>query len=346
MLQKLGIELDSVFIATINKKFVYLENYQELFNYKEISQQIYKLLEKVEQAFINLPKLSTTEPPKISIGNQCYKPRPCPFIDYCEDNSIAYPISTLPHAFDLINHLKTNGYHDIREVPYQYLTHPQQQMVWKAVKQQQEIIAPELIYFLKNLAYPRYFIDFESIAPTIPLWPHTSPYQGIPFQWSCYYQSDKNHYEHYYFLKTKGKIPSHAFIHSLVYTLENTKGPIFVYSPYENNVLNKLQEQYPKYQRKIKAIQDRLVDLLALVRQYYYHPQMHGSWSLKTILPIISQSLDYNQLIIKDGAMAQEVYQYLFYNEENYDYWRQALLEYCQQDTYGLMLLVDFLQSK
>ncbi|MBK9705075.1 MAG: DUF2779 domain-containing protein [Betaproteobacteria bacterium] len=35
---------------------------------------------------------------------------------------------------------------------------------------------------------PRYFLDFETVGPAVPLWPGTRPYQKIPMQWSCHRQ--------------------------------------------------------------------------------------------------------------------------------------------------------------
>ena len=39
---------------------------------------------------------------------------------------------------------------------------------------------------LEALPYPRYYLDFETIGPAVPIWAGTRPYASIPVQWSCH----------------------------------------------------------------------------------------------------------------------------------------------------------------
>jgi hypothetical protein len=70
---------------------------------------------------------------------------------------------------------------------------------------------------------------------------------------------------------------------------------------------------------------------------------MNGSYSLKSVLPVLVPEMTYGDLEISDGAMASEAY---FTMETMADpaelsRLRKALLEYCEQDTLGLVRLLE-----
>jgi hypothetical protein len=74
---------------------------------------------------------------------------------------------------------------------------------------------------------------------------------------------------------------------------------------------------------------------------------MNGSYSLKSVLPVLVPEMTYEGLEISDGAMAPEAY---FTMGEISDpaelaKLRKALLEYCGQDTLGLVRLLEKLRA-
>ena len=51
------------------------------------------------------------------------------------------------------------------------------------------------------------------------------------------------------------------------------------------------------------------VDLLPVATKYYYHPDQHGSWSIKKVLPTIAPELSYDTLTtVQNGGGAQQAY--------------------------------------
>ena len=57
------------------------------------------------------------------------------------------------------------------------------------------------------------------------------------------------------------------------------------------------------------ALAGRMVDLLPIAQENYYHPAMKGSWSIKAVLPTIAPELNYQGLAeVQDGTMAQSAY--------------------------------------
>jgi hypothetical protein len=87
-----------------------------------------------------------------------------------------------------------------------------------------------------------------------------------------------------------------------------------------------------------------MIDLMEpFKRRDIYHWRMGGSYSLKSVLPVLVAEMTYEGLEIRDGAMASEAY---FAMEEITDpgelsRLRAALRKYCGQDTLGLVRLVE-----
>jgi len=92
------------------------------------------------------------------------------------------------------------------------------------------------------------------------------------------------------------------------------------------------------------AIPERFFDLLPLARNHYYHRGMKGSWSIKDVLPTIVPELDYSNLVVSDGLMAQEAYKEAIHSQttpERKEEVRNAMLKYCEQDTIAMVKIVQ-----
>jgi len=92
----------------------------------------------------------------------------------------------------------------------------------------------------------------------------------------------------------------------------------------------------------------RIVDLLPIARAHYYHPDQHGSWSIKAVLPTIAPELTYDGLMVADGRMAQSAFQEIIDPltiTEQRQALRQALLDYCERDTLAMVRIAWFFQQ-
>ena len=166
--------------------------------------------------------------------------------------------------------------------------------------------------------YPLHFIDFETSAVAIPFYKGMSPYEGVAFQFSHHIVHKDGQVEHAgeYLNTTKGEFPNFEFIRALKAQLENDKGTIFMYSSHENSYLNMIYRQLKSSDEsdkdelcefiqtitrstnssKEKWCGDRcMVDMLDLVKKYYYDPATNGSNSIKYVLPAILNSSKYLQ---------------------------------------------------
>lgn len=95
-----------------------------------------------------------------------------------------------------------------------------------------EYLARELEDELKRAEYPIHFLDFETLAPAIPRYAGTSPYQTIPFQWSDHILHPDGIVNHREYLRTEDKDPREEFARTLLEAL-GEKRSIFIYTSYE-----------------------------------------------------------------------------------------------------------------
>jgi predicted RecB family nuclease len=152
---------------------------------------------------------------------------------------------------------------------------------------------------------------------------------------------------HKEFLADGHSDPREAFVSSLVEAL-GTAGSIVVYSSYEQTRIDALARAYPGSATQLQAIKPRLFDLHAAVRQYCYHPDFHGSFSIKSVLPALVPDLGYDDLEIRDGGQAMLRFGEMIRPEttgERRLQIRRDLLAYCERDTLAMVRLVEVLKG-
>ena len=203
----------------------------------------------------------------------------------------------------------------------------------------QSFVSPSLQSRLEEITFPAGFLDFETVSPAIPLYPGTRPYQPIPFQWSLHILDSSGGLTHDSFLNDDAEDPRERFIITLLEAIPSD-GAIVTYSSYEKTILNGLAYAFPLYRNRLFALCDRIVDLLKLIRENYYHPDFNGSYSLKSVAPTLVPNLDYTDMDIQDGTAASMAYTRMIAEEtpesEKTEI-KEALLTYCAQDTEAMV---------
>jgi predicted RecB family nuclease len=100
--------------------------------------------------------------------------------------------------------------------------------------------------------------------------------------------------------------------------------------------------QYPDLHEAIKAVIERLVDLLPAVRNAVYFPTFQYSNSIKSVAPALAPSFTYGDLDgIAGGSAAASAFLRLASNEvpdpAEQKQLRDALLAYCNRDTMAMV---------
>lgn len=349
--RKAGVPLTRITIAHIDNAFVYPGDgdYRGLFTHADVTDEVTALESQVgdwvEAARITL----AGDEPAIESGEQCCHPFECPFLAHCqpvaEDGEEAFPPEILPHGKKLAAILRAEGFDDLRDVPGERLENPRHQRVWRATLNRRAEIDPAAGQLLASLAYPRYYLDFETIQFAVPVWSGTRPYAQIPFQWSCHVETASGVTLPHAFLADGQADPRRDFAESLLKVLGKTS-PILVYNQgFECSRMKELAAAFPDLAPALHAANERVVDLLPITRDHYYHPDMRGSWSIKAVLPTVAPELFYDGLTVADGAMAQEAFLEMMHPEttpKRHEQLRQALLDCCVLDTWAMVRLTRF----
>lgn len=351
--QQAELPLTSVEIAHIDNLFVYPGggDYKGLFQYANISEQISSMQSEVPDWINSARETLSSEEPCIAVGDQCENPFPCSFIGYCSpkpESENGYPLEVLPYGKTIAATLRAEGYTDLRDVPEDRLRNLNHQRVWRVSKNGLAELNPEAGKIIVALPYPRYYIDFETINPAIPVWAGTRPYMQVPFQWSCHIETSKGIITHSAFLADGQSDPRRHFAESLIKVVGDI-GPIFVYNaPFERSRMQELANYYPDLATALEAAIDRIVDLLPIAREYYYHPEMRGSWSIKAVLPTIAPDLSYENLEVANGGMAQDAFTEMMHPDtlpERRQQLHDALLLYCERDTLAMVRIAHYFEN-
>jgi hypothetical protein len=259
------------------------------------------------------------------------------------------PVYWLPGGGTAANLLMAAGYFDIRDIPAGFLTNVLAERCRQVSVSGQYFLDPAAADELRALDWPRYYFDFETMAPAVPRFAGTRPYSAQAFQWSCHVEHADGRLEHLEFLADGKQAPMRPCAESLIDAL-GQEGPIFMYSSYERTVIRGFINMFPDLEEALQKIVDRLVDLHPITKKYYYHPDMHGSWSIKAVLPTVAPDLDYGELeIVSSGAMAEPAFLEMIDEDTEparKTELREALLKYCELDTLAMVRLARFLEGR
>jgi hypothetical protein len=219
--------------------------------------------------------------------------------------------------------------------------------VRECVVNDRAFVGSDLQSKLQEINFPVSFLDFETYNPALPVYVGTSPYQQVPFQWSLHIKTSSGDLLHKSFLWSEQDDPREALLESLIDAIPR-EGTIVAYSNYEQRVRRDLAAEFPDFADALLGLCDRTFDLLKLIREEYYHPQFHGSFSIKSVLPVLDPDMGYGGLEIRHGLVAAIDFGRMIAEStsaEGKEATREALLAYCQRDTEAMVRVFDVLSS-
>jgi hypothetical protein len=316
----------------------------DLFIIEDVTDQVEPLMDSVPsdiEAFKAI--LDADNEPDVPIGERCDDPYSCPFKAHCWEAVPEQSIFTIPRlSWKKKDALIESDIFELSELPEDLsLTDNQQTYVDSVLHGQPEVDTEAIKAQLSDLEYPIHFFDFETDNPPVPKFQGLRPYQQFPFQYSCHiWHSDGTVTPHEY-LHTDTSDPRLPLVESLLDTISD-KGSVVVYSAsFENQRLEDLAEFLPQYAEPLRSIQSRLWDQLVILRNHYKHPGFGGSYSLKSVLPVLVRSLDYDELDVQDGREAQAVWSLMLdsISEREREAMIRDLKAYCELDTLAMVEL-------
>ena len=342
-----GVPLSSVSVAHIDSSFVYPGDgdYRGLLVEKDLTEEALARGPEVAQWIAVAHSVAESrEQPQVAAGPQCSSPFGCAFFAHCHQGQALpeYPLSSLPNLHRTRRaRIEAMGHKDLRDVPDEMLNDTHIRVKACSVSGAPFFDAAGAAADLDPYGFPAYFLDFETIGFTVPIWKGTRPFQQIPFQFSLHVLGADGGLDHQSFLDLSGTDPSPECAKKLV-SLCGTSGPVFVYNAtFERRVMRELGARFPELAPQLNAVIARLVDLYPIAKKRYYHPSQQGKWGLKSVLPSLCPDLSYNDLQgVQDGGMAQEVYQEAIHPEtpsERRQQIHDELNAYCTLDTFAMV---------
>jgi len=175
-----------------------------------------------------------------------------------------------------------------------------------ALKSGKEQFTSDLAEELGALAYPLFFLDFETSRIPVPYHAGMKPYEQITFQFSCHVVRTPNStdLEHFEWINTDDVYPNFEFASRMREVLGNA-GTIIVWSPFEQTAIKDIVQQAKNYHHQdlelISWLSElhvpvneggRIFDLMRLCERGYYHPDMNGRVGIKFVLKSIWQNTE------------------------------------------------------
>ena len=277
-------------------------------------------------------------------------------------------------VYELIN----LGDYKIDSIPRDYLGKKVNQIQYDCYTTGNTYINEKKIkYAINNLQYPLYHLDFESYGCPFPRFFGEKPYTQSLFQYSLHiekepYKCDKEK-DHYEFLAKDHSDCRRELCESMIKNIDlSNGGSVIVYNEgFEKTRLKELAKIYPDLAPDLLNIREHVVDLLYFLKGNakmfeplfmhitkekerkamaseinYYHNALHGSYSIKKVLPIFTD-LSYANLEVHNGVEAVAAYGELpTLTDLEYENKYLALRKYCQQDTWAMVEVLWGLRRK
>ncbi len=359
---------------------IYGDDIVTLIDVTSLTKKMMSIVEEDIEIVIN--RLNTMNANPVNLGPHCQRKdtRQCKFYPICykhipEYNSIFTYMGghngfkdeneERHERFDLIN----EGLVQAIDIPFTWLKR-ENNIIQRKVMETDETYyhAPKIRAGISILKYPIYHLDFETFPCPLPRFKGEKPYSQSLFQYSIHVEhqpgvcdKDKDNYS---YIATKHIDLRKDLIENMLEVIKKDGGSIMVYNQsFEQTRLKEMAELYPEYRERLLDMVDRLFDLMYLLRGNqkmftplgfdkeeakainYYHNKLNGSFSIKKVLPIFS-NLTYKGMGISNGTEALVTYaRFPMMDDNTFKTKYKELLEYCKQDTWAMVEILEGLRK-
>ncbi len=283
----------------------------KLFVRTDVTDEVEEFLPKIPREVRRQLRMLEGELPDADCGHRCSEPYECPFTNRCWEDEAETETETETAL----------------------------------------CIAPELGEALAALERPLAFLDFETVALPIPVWPGCRPYDAVPVQLSCHVEDASGELRHHEWLGDDPGDPREPFARALIRAVRGARTILAYNASFELGRIRELADALPHLEKPLASLARRVRDLLPIVRRHVTHPGFRGSYSLKRVLPVLVPELRHAELEIQEGATASAELERLLFagaalSEPEREKLRAALLAYCRLDTLGMVKIVERLRAE
>jgi hypothetical protein len=348
VLRGAGVRVTRCELMYLNRECRY-PDLADLFKRADVTELVEDRLLSIPYELDSLKAVAASKTvPNVQVGPHCTSPRDCAFMDRC------WPEVPDDHVTNLYMIQKKKaaqfaeaGWIKIQDLPDDL------KLSAIAARQRRSLRAGTMIVeknsllaSLQNLNKPIAHIDFETVAPAIPVWNGCRPYDNVPVQLSCHFVDSFGNIRHHEWLTSDDRDPRPAIGHALIDACEGARTVTAYYSKFEQTCIRLIADVCPEIAPRLLEIADNIVDLLPIVREHVYHPEFRGSFSIKSVLPVLVPGMSYAELPISEGGTASATLMRMMFRSEEFDELereklRENLLQYCKRDTEAMVALTE-----
>lgn len=299
-------------------------------------------MDNKEEIIENLFSETQPSPALISACRSCFY-----FDTECIGHGMTFSVLDIPNLHHTkVKKLSEQNLISLQDFPNDISLNESQEIAKNSMLNNQVSVDIELLTELQKVSYPCYYLDFETVSTVLPLYEGHKCHQQVLTQYSIHSRNDLDGAIFHAEYLSNAKIDSERQLAENLIQVLGKNGSIFVYSSFEKTRIEKLASQFSDLSEQLLAINNRLVDLMKIIKNHVYHPLFKGSYSIKKVLPALVPNLSYENLDIANGDMAIAMFAKMVLGEvADEAKVRKDLLEYCEMDTYAMVKLHDALHK-
>src|SRR5436309_9534577 len=303
-----GVKITAAEVLHLNKEFRNPAS-GDLFARTDVTVPVVAFLPQVPDEIERQREMIAGPLPDVPIGLHCFEPRDCPFIGRCwpeTPNHIRHLAGVGPKKTAAY---LARGITSIADLPAREKLNFTQRRQLKAMAEHRLIVEPTLARELAPFASPLSrrergtggedsprergtlkdsltvaggedarlgFLDFETIARAIPVWPGMAPWQQAAAQVSYHERQPDGTYTQAAFL-AEGPTDARPPLAAAMVRATAKADRVVTYTAFEKTRIRELQRAVPELAAELAALEAKLIDLHPVVKNCVYHPDFRGA---------------------------------------------------------------------
>ncbi len=347
-----GFKVRNLFLIQPNENYTLRTEIfpHDFLKYTNLSSKVEKASKSLTENLNRLMLLQNSEKPFLNEEFSCKNPKVCKLNCYSHPSDM--DIFDLREGKELCHDFYKNKIYYLKDIPENSELNENQKIQLHCLKTETEHINLfKLNDFLNRIKFPIYYLDFETINPSTPIYQNTKPFQHVPFLYSLLIERNiDSEIETYYFFDDEQSDPRQKVLETLENQI-NQPGTILCFNDtFEKRCIRESAENFPTFKNFYEKIENDFLDLSIPFKNFaYYNKDQKGSASLKTILPVLT-NFSHKELPINDGNLANLEFLKIktgkITDKNEKEKIKKDLIDYCHLDTYGMYEILKTLRLK